>query len=144
MTAAMIAPSTRMPIEFGHRFRIAHAGLLGQRTDDGQNLLLMGQGQRADAGVFLVVLGHRVDEGAAIEAFLLEPVLQHVEDADQLVRRRPSELVHSRLKPGPPGFAFPFQHGENKAFLEAELVVQRHLGDPASARILSIPVALIP
>src|SRR3954471_15837818 len=129
MTAAMIAPSTRIPIA---SVTASGSGTPACSASDrmmAKDLLFMGLGQRADARIFLVVFGHRVDEGAAVEAFLLEPVLQHVEDADQLVPGRPAKLVQRRLEPSPPCFAFPFQHGEDKALLGAELIVQRHLGD---------------
>ena len=63
---------------------IAQAGLLGERADDRANGVEMDGARLADRGPAVVHLEQDVDERAAFEVVLLEPLVEEVEDREEL------------------------------------------------------------
>jgi len=67
----------------GEDFRLSRAHFAGEFFNVGENDLLVPQRDVAELLLVLVVLGHRIDERAAVKTFLAEPLLQRGKDPRQ-------------------------------------------------------------
>ena len=112
----------------GQHFRLGRAHLSGELFDMRQHHLLVAQRDAAELLRVLVVLGDRVDEGAAVEAFLAEPALQRRKNPLQLRLRVAAAIFHRADEPFAPRLAFALQHGMHEVGLRSEQFVERGLG----------------
>jgi hypothetical protein len=78
----------------------------------------------------IVRLRERVDEEAALEVLVAEPLAEAVEDSEQSVGRRVAALTSRGLEPVPqPQLVMAFEDLDDQVVLRPEVAVERRLGD---------------
>ncbi|MBA7486352.1 hypothetical protein ES707_21910 [subsurface metagenome] len=107
--------------------RLGRAHFAGEPFDVREHDLLVLHRDVAELLLVLVVLGDRIDEGAAVEAVLAEPCFQGREDARQLGLCIAAARLDGADEPFAPLLAFAFQHGVHEIGFRAEQFVERGL-----------------
>jgi hypothetical protein len=116
----------------GERVAVLDPGLLGQAADERADPLELADRGQAHRALGLGDLDHDVDEGAALEVLLAEPVRERVEDCEQALGRGAAAALGLRLQPGArPELLAPLEEGEDQVVLRGEVAVERHLRDAA-------------
>src|SRR3984885_12231419 len=90
--------------------RLGCAHLAGELLYIAENDLLVPHRNRAELFLILVVFADRVDEGAAVEAFLTEPVFQRRENPREFRLRAAAAGLDGADEPFTPLLAFGLKH----------------------------------
>jgi hypothetical protein len=76
-------------------------------------------------------LEHDVDEGAGLEVLAAKPLVEHVEDRQQLLLRSGAAALRPRLdEPPGPELLPALEKGEDQIVLGGKVPIERRLGDP--------------
>ena len=109
---------------------IPQLGLLGERLDDRADCCQVIGARLPDRGLPVVHLEQDVDERAALEVVFLEPLVEEVEDREQLLFRGLSAAPGLRLDPVPrPKLLALLQERQHEVVLGREVAVEGGLGD---------------
>jgi hypothetical protein len=82
----------------------------------------------------IAVLGGGVGEHVALEAGGAEPLLQHIEDRDQKLSRRPRSAFDRPLEPLAEALVAKPEDREDQILLGPEMLVKSHLGDAGCSK----------
>ncbi len=114
----------------GKRLGLAEARILGKRAYDGADVLEMPRTRASDGILEIAGLEQDVHEGATLEVLTVEPLVEEVEDREQLLLGRRAATPRLRLDPPlrPPLLA-PLEKRERQIVLRGEVPVEGRLGD---------------
>jgi hypothetical protein len=88
---------------------------------------------RTPRGVLRPELEQHVDERAGLEILATEPLVEGVEDGEQLLLRAGPTPPRLRLDPPDgPALLTPFEEGDDEVVLRRKVAVERRLGDAST------------
>ena len=122
---------------------LPESGFLGELPHDRADVLEMSDRGPA-RGMLGAHLEQHVDERAGLEVLAPEPLVEGVEDREQLLFRGRASASGLSLDPAEPALLASLEEGQDEVVLGREVPVEGRLGDPARAITSSMPTSLMP